>query len=58
MARAKSLGGPFMAHLENLNNIPWDMILLQTSYGYGVFLEYYFKLQFSSSWSIHGKALP
>ena len=34
------------------------MILLRTSYWYGVFLEYYFKLQFSSSWSIHGKALP
>ena len=38
-----------------LNNI--DMILLRTSYRYGVFLEYYFKLQFSASWSIHGKAL-
>ena len=33
------------------------MILLRTSYKYGVFLEYYFKLQFSASWSIHGKAL-
>ena len=33
------------------------MILLRTSYRYGVFLEYYFKLQFSSSWSIHVKAL-
>ena len=34
------------------------MILLRTSYTYGVVLEYYFKLQFSASWSIHGKALP
>ena len=32
------------------------MILVRTSYRYGVFLEYYFKLQFSTSWSIHGKA--
>ena len=24
---------------------------------YGDFLEYYFKLQFSAAWSIHGKAL-
>ena len=23
MARAKNLGEPFMAHLENLYNIPW-----------------------------------
>ena len=28
------------------------MILLRTSYRYGVFMEYYFKLQFSVSWSI------
>ena len=28
------------------------MILLRTSYRYGVFLKYYFKLQFSASWSI------
>ena len=36
------------------------MILLRTSYRYGVFLEYYLKLQFSAPWSIriHGKALP
>ena len=33
------------------------MIFLCTSYRYGVFLEYYFKLQFSAPWSIHGKAL-
>ena len=33
------------------------MILLRTSYRYRVFLEYYFKLQFGASWSIHGKAL-
>ena len=33
------------------------MILLRTSYRYGVFLEYYFKLQFSTSWSIHDNAL-
>ena len=34
------------------------MILLRTSYNrQGVFLEYYFKLQFSASWSIHGRAL-
>ena len=32
-------------------------MLLRTSYRYGVFLEYYFKLQFSASWSIHGNAL-
>ena len=24
MARAKNLGEPFMAHLENLYNIPWN----------------------------------
>ena len=27
------------------------------SYRYGVFLEYYFKLRFRASWSVHGKAL-
>ena len=33
------------------------MILLRTMLlVYGVFLEYYFKLQFGGSWSIHGKA--
>ena len=31
------------------------MILLRTSYRYGVFLKYYFILQFSASWSIHAK---
>ena len=31
------------------------MILLRTSYNYGGFLKYYFKLQFSSFWSIHDK---
>ena len=33
------------------------MILLRTSYRYGVFLKYYFKLQSSTSWGIHGKDL-
>ena len=33
------------------------MILLRTSYRYGILPEYYFKLQFIVSWSIHGKAL-
>ena len=36
-----------------LNNI--DMVLLRTSYMYGGFLEYYFRLQFSAFWSIHDK---
>ena len=31
------------------------MVLLRTSYKYGGFLEYYFKLQFSAFWNIHGK---
>ena len=31
------------------------MILLRPSYKYGAFLEYYFILQFSASWSIHAK---
>ena len=39
----------------NLNNI--DMLLLRTSYSYGVFLESHFKLQISASWSIYGKTL-
>ena len=38
-----------------MNNV--DMILLRTSYRYGIFLEYYFKLQFSTSRSLHGKVL-
>ena len=35
------------------------MILLRTSNTcmHGVFHEYYFKLHFNASWSIHGKAL-
>ena len=36
-----------------LNDI--DMVLLRTSYRYGGFLEYYFKLQFSAFWSMHDK---
>ena len=36
-----------------LNNI--DMVLLRTSYMYGDFLEYYFRLQFSAFWSMHDK---
>ena len=36
-----------------LNNI--DMVLLRTSYMYGGFFEYYFKLQFSAFWSMHDK---
>ena len=36
-----------------LNNI--DMVLLRTSYMYGGFLEYYFRLQFSAFWSMHDK---
>ena len=40
-------------NLNNLNNI--DMVLLQTSYRYRDFLEYYFKLQFSAFWSTHDK---
>ena len=36
-----------------LNNI--DMALLRTSYMYGGFLEYYFRLQFSAFWSMHDK---
>ena len=31
------------------------MVLLRTSYMYGGFLEYYFKLQFSAFWSMHDK---
>ena len=33
------------------------MVLLRTCYSYGGFLAYYFKLQFSAFWSIHGKTL-
>ena len=33
------------------------MLLLRTSYSYGVFLEKYFKLQISASWSTHGKTM-
>ena len=36
-----------------LNNI--DMALLRTSYLYGGFLEYYFRLQISAFWSMHDK---
>ena len=36
-----------------LNNI--DMVLLRTSYMYGGFLEYYFRLRFSAFWSMHDK---
>ena len=36
-----------------LNNI--DMALLWTSYMYGGFLEYYFRIQFSAFWSMHDK---
>ena len=36
-----------------LTNI--DMVLLRTSYMYGGFLEYYFRLQFSAFWSMHDK---
>ena len=36
-----------------LSNI--DMVLLRTSYMYGDFLEYYFRLQFSAFWSTHDK---
>ena len=38
-----------------LNNI--DMVLLRTSYMYGGFLEYYFRLQFSVFWSMHERML-
>ena len=31
------------------------MVLLRTSYMYGDFLEYYFRLQFSAFWSTHDK---
>ena len=31
------------------------MTLLRTSYMYGGFLEYYFRLQFSAFWSMHDK---
>ena len=31
------------------------MVLLRTSYRYGGFLEYYFKVQFSAFWSMHDK---
>ena len=31
------------------------MVLLRTSYMYGGFLEYYFRLQFSAFWSMHDK---
>ena len=31
------------------------MILLRTSYMYGGFPKYYFKLQFSTFWSMHDK---
>ena len=31
------------------------MVLLRTSYMYGNFLEYYFRLQFSAFWSMHDK---
>ena len=31
------------------------MVLLRTSYMYGGYLEYYFRLQFSAIWSMHDK---
>ena len=31
------------------------MALLRTSYMFGGFLEYYFRLQFSAFWSMHDK---
>ena len=31
------------------------MALLRTSYMYGGFLEYYFRLQFGAFWSMHDK---
>ena len=31
------------------------MVLLWTSYMYGDFLKYYFRLQFSAFWSMHDK---
>ena len=31
------------------------MVLLRTSYMYGSFPEYYFKLQFSTFWGMHDK---
>ena len=31
------------------------MVLLRTSYMYGDFLEYYFRLQFSAFWSMNDK---
>ena len=37
-----------------LNNID-IMALLRTSYMYGGFLEYYFRLQCSAFWSVHDK---
>ena len=40
-------------YFKYLNNI--DMALLWTSYMYGGFLEYYFRLQFSAFWSMHDK---
>ena len=46
-----------MFMLNKISESESDMILLRTSYSYRVFLECYFKLQFSASWSIHGKAL-
>ena len=33
------------------------MVLLRTSYMYGDFLEYYFRLQFGAFWSMHDKTL-
>ena len=36
-----------------LNNI--DMALLRTSYMYGGFVKYYFRLQCSAFWSVHDK---
>ena len=31
------------------------MVLLRTSYMYGGFFDYYFRLQFSAFWSMHDK---
>ena len=40
----------FYNYLKNI-----DMALLRTSYMYGGFLEYYFRLQISAFWSMHDK---
>ena len=32
MAHAKNLGEPFMAHLENLYNIPWVLVKIPENF--------------------------